>query len=344
MEQARRPFHGRFRAARPGARCHVPGGKTFQPPAELCCGGGGSQSAPGMAGASCESIPRRRFEFGGVAQPDADAGGGGGGGRASGVARSCTPAADEENESETGCVGLVKIGRLGHFGEVEEELLRQLAAESTTDDSDNGSACSNATPESDGEPSNSASDSGADSFGAGEASYSVSTFGSGWSPGASTSTSTGARKDAFGAAGEFEALTSTSKPVYDSVWSTPGAGVGSTDLLGSTTKSAFEAWPLGTGTGTFETGDAPAFGSWPPAEQECGPGEGGGEEAMGAGLAPGLVATGFYKGRDRGAALNALNVAFQHDLSQYIEDAAPDAVDLTGCFEQYSDLLAEIKG
>jgi len=342
MEQARRPFHGRFRAARPGAMCHVPGGKTFQPPAELCCGGGGSQSAPGRAGASCELIPRRRFEFGGVAQPDA-AGGGGGGGRASGVATSCTPAADEGNESETGCVGLVKIGRLGHFGEVEEELLRQLAAGSITDNSDNGSACSNATAESDGEPSNSASDSGADSFGAaGEANYSVSTFGSGWSPGASTST--GARKDAFGAAGEFEALTSTSKPVYDSVWSTPGAGVGSTDLLGSTTKSAFEAWPLGTGTGTFETGDAPAFGSWPPAEQECGPGEGSGEEAMGAGLAPGLVATGFYKGRDRGAALNALNVAFQHDLSQYIEDASPDAVDLTGCFEQYSDLLAEIKG
>ena len=61
-------------------------------------------------------------------------------------------------------------------------------------------------------------------------------------------------------------------------------------------------------------------------------------------LAPGVVPSGPFRGQDRAAALQALNTAFTRDLTRFVEEAAPDSVDLSICMRQYLGLSAEIKG
>jgi hypothetical protein len=61
-------------------------------------------------------------------------------------------------------------------------------------------------------------------------------------------------------------------------------------------------------------------------------------------LAPGLVSSGPFRGHTRPAALVQLNKAFHRDVARFVEEAAPDSVDLSSCMREYLGLAAEIKG
>ena len=61
-------------------------------------------------------------------------------------------------------------------------------------------------------------------------------------------------------------------------------------------------------------------------------------------LASGVVPSGPFRGQDRAVALQSLNIAFKRDLTRFVDEAAPDSVDLSSCMREYLGLAAEVKG
>jgi len=89
---------------------------------------------------------------------------------------------------------------------------------------------------------------------------------------------------------------------------------------------------------------APSFGGSPKPATPAAASASAEAAAAPVALASGVVPSGPFKGQERAAALQSLNIAFARDLSRFVDEAAPDSVDLSSCMRQYLGLSAEIKG